>query len=51
MSAAARHREDLPGPETEFQYPSEREQHDTSMAGMWLFLATETLFLFPYMYG
>jgi cytochrome c oxidase subunit 3 len=44
MSAATCHRADLPGPETEFQYPSAREQHDTSMTGMWLFLATETLF-------
>jgi cytochrome c oxidase subunit 3 len=42
MSATAR--EDLPAPDTEFQYASVREQHDTAMAGMWLFLATETLF-------
>jgi cytochrome c oxidase subunit 3 len=35
---------DRPLPETEFQFPSEREEHDTAMTGMWLFLASETLF-------
>jgi cytochrome c oxidase subunit III len=42
MSAASR--ENLRAPDTEFQYESVREQHDTAMTGMWLFLASETLF-------
>jgi len=35
---------DMPLPETEFQFESQREEHDTAMTGMWLFLTSETLF-------